>query len=66
MPDGAVNTEVEFVRPGGDKIVAIVTEHSVKSLGLAVGKEAIVRPGGSLVDAVVSNEALGAVHGLGQ
>lgn len=66
MPDGAVNTEAEFVRPGGDKIVAIVTEHSVESVGPAVGKEASVRPGGSLVDAGGSNEALGAAHELGQ
>ena len=39
--DGAVNAEVELTLAGGDKIVAIVTEGSVKSLGLAVGKEAI-------------------------
>lgn len=39
--DGAVNAEVELTMPGGDKIVAIVTEGSVKSLGLAVGKEAV-------------------------
>ncbi|PKO45173.1 MAG: transporter [Betaproteobacteria bacterium HGW-Betaproteobacteria-4] len=41
LVDGAVNAEVELTLPGGDKIVAIVTEGSVKSLGLAVGKEAI-------------------------
>lgn len=41
LVDGAVNAEVELSLPGGDKIVAIVTEGSVKSLGLAVGKEAI-------------------------
>jgi len=39
--DGAVNAEVEVTTAGGDKIVAIVTEGSVKSLGLAVGKEAV-------------------------
>lgn len=39
--DGAVNAEVELTLPGGDKIVAIVTEGSVKSLGLSVGKEAV-------------------------
>ena len=41
LVDGAVNAEVELTLAGGDKIVAIVTEGSVKSLGLAVGKEAI-------------------------
>jgi molybdate transport system regulatory protein len=41
LVDGAVNAEVELTMPGGDKIVAIVTEGSVKSLGLAVGKEAV-------------------------
>ncbi|UCV24389.1 TOBE domain-containing protein [Ferribacterium limneticum] len=41
LVDGAVNAEVEVTMPGGDKIVAIVTEGSVKSLGLAVGKEAV-------------------------
>ena len=41
LVDGAVNAEVELTLPGGDKIVAIVTEGSVKALGLAVGKEAI-------------------------
>lgn len=41
LVDGAVNAEVELSLPGGDKIVAIVTEGSVQSLGLAVGKEAV-------------------------
>lgn len=41
LVNGAVNAEVELSLPGGDKIVAIVTEGSVKSLGLAVGKEAV-------------------------
>lgn len=39
--DGTVNAEVEITTDGGDRIVAIVTEGSVKSLGLAVGKEAV-------------------------
>lgn len=39
--DGAVNAEVELTLAGGDRIVAIVTEESVKSLGLVVGKDAI-------------------------
>ena len=37
---GAINSEVEIVTAGGDKIVAIVTQASVKELGLAPGKEA--------------------------
>jgi len=39
--DGAVNAEVELTLAGGDRIVAIVTEGSVQSLGLVVGKAAI-------------------------
>ncbi|MBS1138694.1 MAG: Molybdenum-pterin binding protein [Proteobacteria bacterium] len=41
LVDGKVNAEVEITMPGGDRIVAIVTEGSVASLGLAVGKPAI-------------------------
>ncbi len=41
LVDGAVNAEVELTTAGKDKLVAIVTEGSVKSLGLAVGKEAV-------------------------
>lgn len=41
IKDGAVNAEVEVTTAGGDVIVAIVTESSVKSLGLAVGKPAV-------------------------
>ena len=41
LVDGAVNAEVELTLPGGDRIVAIVTEGSVQSLGLAVGKAAV-------------------------
>ncbi len=41
LTDGAVNAEVELTLSGGDKIVAIVTEHSIQSLGLAVGKDAV-------------------------
>jgi len=38
---GAVNAEVTLKTKGGDVLVAIVTEGSVKSLGLAVGKEVV-------------------------
>lgn len=41
LTDGVVNAEIELTLPGGDRIVAIVTETSVKSLGLAVGGEAV-------------------------
>jgi len=41
LVDGAVNAEVELTLAGGDRIVAVVTEGSVKSLGLAVGEEAV-------------------------
>ncbi|MGV8891543.1 MAG: TOBE domain-containing protein [Burkholderiaceae bacterium] len=39
--NGAVNAEVEVTTPEGTKIIAIVTEGSVQSLGLAIGKEAV-------------------------
>ncbi len=38
LVDGQVNAEVEVTTAGGDVIVAVVTEGSVKSLGLAIGK----------------------------
>jgi len=41
LTDGAVNAEVEIGLSGGDRIVAVVTAGSVKSLGLAVGKDAV-------------------------
>ena len=41
VTDGLVNAEVELSLSGGDKIVAIVTEGSVQSLGLTVGKAAV-------------------------
>ncbi|WP_114973032.1 TOBE domain-containing protein [Rhodoferax ferrireducens] len=41
LTDGAVNAEVELTTAGGDRIIAIVTEGSVKSLGLVVGQDAI-------------------------
>ena len=41
LVNGKVNAEVEVTTPGGDRIVAIVTEGSVAALGLAVGKPAL-------------------------
>ena len=41
LKDGAVNAEVELTTAGGDRIVAIVTEGSVQSLGLALGKPVV-------------------------
>jgi molybdopterin-binding protein len=37
---GAVNDEVTIQLPGGEQIVAIITDGSVGSLGLQEGKEA--------------------------
>ena len=41
LVEGAVNAEVELTTPGNDRIVAVVTEDSVKSLGLSIGKDAV-------------------------
>ncbi|HZX30900.1 MAG TPA: TOBE domain-containing protein [Rhodocyclaceae bacterium] len=41
LVSGPVNAEVELTTSGGDKLVAVVTEGSVQSLSLAVGKEAV-------------------------
>jgi len=41
LQPGAVNAEVSLKLPGGNELVAVVTMESVKSLGLAVGKEAV-------------------------
>lgn len=40
LTEGPVNAEVELTTAGGDKVVAVVTEASVKSLGLAISKPA--------------------------
>ncbi len=37
---GAVNSEVTIELPGGEKLVSIITNASVTSLGLKRGKEA--------------------------
>lgn len=37
---GAINAEVTIQLPGGEKIVSIITNASVVSLGLKKGKEA--------------------------
>ena len=37
---GAVNSEVMIQLPGGEKLVSIITNTSVKSLGLKKGKDA--------------------------
>lgn len=41
LKEGPINAEAEITTAGGDKIVAMLTESSVKSLGLAVGKDAV-------------------------
>jgi molybdate transport system regulatory protein len=38
---GAVNSEIDLVLPGGQKLVAIVTNESAKSMNLKAGKEAV-------------------------
>ena len=41
LVDGKVNAELEITTAGGDRIVAVVTEGSVQSLGLALGAPAM-------------------------
>ena len=41
IKDGPVNGEIEITTAGGDKVVATLTESSIKSLGLAMGSEAV-------------------------
>jgi molybdate transport system regulatory protein len=40
LKKGAVNAEVVIGLPGGDSVAATITNESVESLGLAVGKPA--------------------------
>ena len=37
---GAVNSEIVLELPGGVEVVSIITNKSVKALGLSVGKDA--------------------------
>lgn len=41
VKEGPINAEVEITTAGGDKIVAMLTDASIKSLGLAAGKDAV-------------------------
>ena len=41
IKDGPINAEIEITTAGGDKIVATLTEASVKSLGLSKGAQAV-------------------------
>ena len=41
LREGPVNAEVELTTATGDRIVATVTDASIKSLAIAVGKEAV-------------------------
>jgi molybdate transport system regulatory protein len=41
VQEGAVNAEVVLTLPGGEQLVAVVTMESIRSLGIAVGKEAV-------------------------
>ncbi|HEY3432885.1 MAG TPA: TOBE domain-containing protein [Rhodocyclaceae bacterium] len=59
---GAVNSEVDLTIGGSDKLVAIVTNESVKTLGLTAGKEvtALVKASSVLVLAEGSGVKLSA------
>ncbi|MBC8007897.1 MAG: TOBE domain-containing protein [Prolixibacteraceae bacterium] len=41
LKSGPINAEVELTTGGGDKIVAVITQNSVETLELAVGKPAV-------------------------
>ena len=73
LVDGQVNAEVELTTAGGDRIVAVVTEGSVKSLGLALGKPVmafvkapwvIVMAGESSVKFSARNQLAGRVQSI--
>jgi molybdate transport system regulatory protein len=56
--DGAVNAEVELTTAGGDKVVSMITESSVKSLELAVGKDVIAIVKAPWVTVVTGNSGI--------
>jgi len=41
LSEGPINAEVEISTASGDRIVAMVTDASIKSLGIAKGREAV-------------------------
>lgn len=41
LNEGPINAEIEITMAGGDKIIATVTQASVKSLDLGLGKDAV-------------------------
>lgn len=58
LKSGPINAEVELTTGGGDRIVAVVTQSSVESLGLAVGKEAVALVKAPWVMIIGNDEAL--------
>jgi molybdate transport system regulatory protein len=55
LQKGAVNAEVVIGLPGGDTVAASITNESVESLGLAIGKDATaVFKAGSVILGVAS------------
>jgi len=73
LVDGQVNAEVEVTTAGGDRIVAVVTEGSIKSLELALGKSVlafvkapwvIVVAGDSGIRFSARNLLAGSVHSI--
>ncbi len=57
--DGAVNAEVDITMAGGDRIVAVVTEGSVRSLNLAIGKPVMAIVKAPWVMLMVGGEGVG-------